>query len=412
MVLLLIVPLSVRAQSVPPRDAAAATIAAALADLKIDQALVAYDAYVNAVKTSDIQLLRPIARAELERAAQSADRELAADALERLARADDAAALSSLKRAAAADASVSRDVLAPLISLARLGDKDALARLGARLQAEASAETKVQVIQVLQNANASAQAPAVAAMLDDPAPNVRAAAVVAVGALRYREAIPKLKTLYGSDLPTVRLLAGVALTRFGDTVAESAVAELLKSEQPEMLLMAGEALQSSKSAQWMPLVKELRNNRNPVYEVRAAAIVACCDPAWSKGVLIDALGNPMAILRFEAARVLEATDLADARVARRMLGIRARSSGPTAPVPYCGWRPSRRSRPAGRVRSANRLARFPQRPASRRAAEAEPSACRSATQPQPRTGHRSPGTTRPRAAHDRRTEARPASAPP
>ena len=189
----------------------------------------------------------------------------------------------------------------------------------------------MQMIDVLQEANARAQAPSVAALLDDPAPQVRAAAAVAVGALQYREAIPKLKELW-VDLPTVRMLASAALTRLGDTSAEPAVAALLKSEVPEMRLMAGQALQASKTAQWMPLVKDLRNDRNPINRIRAAEIAACRDPTWSKGILVEALTNDMAIVRLEAARVLEETDLADARLARRMLGdpseiVRASGAG-------------------------------------------------------------------------------------
>jgi HEAT repeat protein len=317
--LLTVVPGAALAQNAAQRDAAAAKIAASLSDKKIDQALAAYDAYVDSAKAPDIALLQPIARAELERAAQSPDREIASGALERLARGGDAETMSSLRRAADAGTSASTESLSATISLARLGDKAALTRLGARLET-ATPETKAQAIQVLQSANARGQAPAIAALLDDPAPTVRAAAAVAVGALQYREAIPKLQALFGSDVPTVKMLAGAALTRLGETTAEPAVADLLKSGVPEMRLMAGEALQSSKSAQWMPLVKELRNDPNPTYRVRAAEIVACCDPEWSKGILVEALMNSMALVRLDAARVLEAADLADARTARRMLG--------------------------------------------------------------------------------------------
>jgi HEAT repeat protein len=316
--LLTIATSAAHAQTTAGRDAAAAKIASSLADRNIEQALVAYDAYVDSAKIPDISLLRPIARAELERAAQASDGEIAAGALERLSRGD-AETMSSLRRVAESTTQGGGEPLAATISLARLGDKTALSRLASRLDT-ASPEMKVNAIQVLQRANAKAHGPAVAALLDDPAPTVRAAAAVAVGALQYKEAIPKLQALYGSDLPTVKMLAGVALTRLGETTAETAVATLLKSEVPEMRLMAGQALQTSRSAEWMPLVKELRNDPNPAHRVRAAEIVACCDPTWSKGILLEALANSMALVRMDAARVLEEYDLADARSARRMLG--------------------------------------------------------------------------------------------
>ena len=329
--LLICAPGAGTAQVVTERDAARAKIAQSLSDRNFDQALAVYDAFVSIGKEPDVELLLPIARAELERETQSSNPTIAAGALERLARAGDADTLASLKRAANTGGATSRAALAPVISMARLGDKEALALLGAWLD-QAPPEAKVQMIDVLQEANARAQAPSVAALLDDPAPQVRAAAAVAVGALQYREAIPKLKELVGSDLPTVRMLASAALTRLGDTSAEPAVAALLKSEVPEMRLMAGQALQASKTAQWMPLVKDLRNDRNPINRIRAAEIVACCDPTWSKGILVEALTNDMAIVRLEAARVLEETDLADARLARRMLGdpseiVRASGAG-------------------------------------------------------------------------------------
>jgi hypothetical protein len=301
------------------RETAEAKIAAALANKNTTEALAVYDAYVVASKRTDLDLLRPIARFELELGAQSSSRDVAADALERLARAGDAETLTSMRRAAASTSSPAPEAMASMMSLARAGDLEAQARLAASLGG-ANDILKVQIVQLLQNSKAKAQAPAVAALLDDASPNVRGVAAVAVGALDYREAIPKLRALAGSDQPTVKMLASTALARFGDTSADPVVANLLRSEQPEMRLLAAEALQGSRNTQWMTPVKELRNDRNPTYAVRAAEIIACCDPEWSKGVLIDALTNPMVVMRLEAARALDRTGLVDARVARRMLG--------------------------------------------------------------------------------------------
>jgi hypothetical protein len=301
------------------RDTAAAKIAAALANKSTTEALAAYDAYVAASKRPDLELLRPIARFELELGAQSSEASIAAEAQEQLARAGDADTVAAMKRAATSDSTASQQAMTTLMSLARAGDRDAQARLAASLRG-ANDILKVQIVQILQNANARAQAPAVAALLDDPAPNVRGMAAVAVGVLGYRDAIPKLRVLADSDAGSVKVFASVALARLNDASSDPVVANLLRSEVPEMRLLAGEALQGSKNKQWMTAVKELRNDRNPVNAVRAAEIIACCDPDWSKGVLIDALTNPMALMRFEAARALDKTGLVDARTARRMLG--------------------------------------------------------------------------------------------
>jgi HEAT repeat protein len=307
-----------RAQTSAGREAAAAKIADALATRNIDQALGAYDAYTDAAKRPDIELLRPIAREQLERVAQAGDPQAATAAAERLAKLGDTGTLNSLRKTAG-DPSAANAALSAQIGLAKAGDTNAIAALATRLNSS-TPEAKVQAIQVLQNANAKAQAPAVAALLDDPAPSVRMSAASAVAALQYREAIPKLKAMYETDSPAVKMMVGVALTRLGDPTAEAAVNQLLNSQVPEMRLMAGQALQSSKSPQWISVVKELRNDPNPLNQIRSAEIVACCDQAWSKGVLAEALANPSVLVRMEAARALEATGLADARLARKMLG--------------------------------------------------------------------------------------------
>lgn len=311
------------------RETATAKIGAALAAKNTTEALAAYDAYVAASKRPDLELLRPIARFELDLGAQSPDASIAAEAQEQLARAGDADTVSTMKRAVTSESTPSQQSTATLMSLARAGDREAQTRLAAALRGAndilpslrgANDILKVQIVQVLQSANARAQAPAIAALLEDPAPNVRGVAAVAVGALGYREAIPKLRAMAGSDQPSVKVFVSAALARLGETAEDPVITNLLRSEVPEMRLLAAEALQGSKNTQWMTAVKELRNDRNPVIAVRAAEVIACCDPDWSKGVLIDALTNPMGLMRMEAARALDKTGLVDARTARRMLG--------------------------------------------------------------------------------------------
>ena len=119
--LLICAPGAGTAQVVTERDAARAKIAQSLSDRNFDQALAVYDAFVSIGKEPDVELLLPIARAELERETQSSNPTIAAGALERLARAGDADTLASLKRAANTGGATSRAALAPVISMARLG---------------------------------------------------------------------------------------------------------------------------------------------------------------------------------------------------------------------------------------------------------------------------------------------------
>jgi hypothetical protein len=67
-------------------------------------------------------------------------------------------------------------------------------------------------------------------------------------------------------------------------------------------------------------VKGLRADRDGLARVRAADVLACCDPATARAILNEALRDPIPPMRVEAARVYELTELADAAIARRLLG--------------------------------------------------------------------------------------------
>jgi hypothetical protein len=312
---------SVLARYPANREAVEIKITALLERQQFEQALATYDAYTTALKKPDVGVLGLIARAELRRVVrrQPGDAVATAAALERLAGAGDGEALQALKRAAASQSSTSRDALAPLVSLARLGDTDAATRLAALLPSP-SWEGKTAVIRALQDARARSQAPKIVALLDDPQPQVRAAAALALGVLQFADAVPKLQGLFKHDLPIVRLFASVALKRLGQTTADLYVAEMLRSEVPEVRLIAAEAYQSSKTTQWVPPVKELLSDRNELNRLRAADLIACSDPATARRALLTALDSPDPLLRNEAARILEARDLFDAKIVRRLLG--------------------------------------------------------------------------------------------
>lgn len=317
-------PFYLAAQSLPDRGAAQGQIAGYVAKADIPQALAAYDAYVGATKKPDAPLLRPIAVAELSRLARAypTDAVLYPGALERLARAGDADALKRLKHAAAAVPPSAHGIEA-LAGLARLDDPEAARRLG-QLVTTVSGNERFTVIQAIEAANARGQGAAVAALLNDPDVNVRRLAARAVGRLQYKEAIPQLKALVERDHAIVGMFAAAALKRMGDASGDALVSQMLAGHSPDMRLEAARAYAAAKPstsrAQWIDQVKTLGTDRDPLARVKAAEVLACCDAATSRAILNEALGDPLPPMRVEAARVYELTDLADATVARRLLG--------------------------------------------------------------------------------------------
>jgi HEAT repeat protein len=126
--------------------------------------------------------------------------------------------------------------------------------------------------------------------------------------------------LFDHDIPTVRMFAAIALKRLGQRSVETALAKWLASEVPDVRLLAAEAYTPGERLVWLPFVRELRTNANELVRLRAAERLACCDAATAKAILFDALASPNPLLRGEAARVFDEKQLADARVARRLMG--------------------------------------------------------------------------------------------
>lgn len=301
------------------RAAVEGSIAAHLAKGDISGALSSYDAFVSSIKKPDLELVHPIALAELKRLARSypQDPVIYPGALERLALAGDSEALQGLRRAGGASSSPLG--VGSLASLARLHDDGAERRLGDLLKS-APPESKIRLIEAIEAADARSQGAAVAALLNDGDVNVRRVAARTVGVLQHREAIPQLRAMMERDAPIVRMFAGPALKRMGDTSADAWVSKMLAGDAPEMRLEAARAFPRSGRAPWVERVKELRGNRDIVARVRAAEVLACCDPAVSRAILDEALADPLPPVRVEAARVYELAELADAAVARRLLG--------------------------------------------------------------------------------------------
>jgi len=301
------------------REAVAVKVTALLGPGRFADALGAYDAYAAAANRQDTALLAEIGRADLKHIIrQPPDTPTLAAALERLARDGDGEARDALRRASAGAAS--RDAVALNVGLARLGEQDAVRRLGDLLDSASTPIARAEVIRALQDAGIRSLAPKVAALLTDGEPLVRSAAALAVGALQFADAVPRLEVIFKEDAHIVRMHAAVALKRLGRNTADVYLAQMLGNETAEVRLIAAEAYQTAKTTQWVPWVRTVLSDRNDLNRLRAAELLACCDQPAARSALSAMLKSDNPFLRGDAARILEGTGLADASMARRMLG--------------------------------------------------------------------------------------------
>lgn len=300
-------------------DATRLKIEILLAQAKRDAALNAYDRYVVARKQSDPVLLGVIATSELRQLATLPDQGIRIPALERLARSGDAPSRQALRSGLTASAAASVQSLGLLVSLTRLGDKEAEGSLGRLLDSAAPSE-RFEVFEGIGEAGARSLASKVAGYLSDADPATRINAVKTLGVLLVPSTVPQLQSVFDSDLPSVKMFAAVALKRLGQTSADAFVAKLLESEVTETRLLAGQAYQMSKSTQWVAKIRELRIDRNERYRVQVAELLACCEVATADALLREALRSQNPLLRRDAARVLESKALADAPLARQLVG--------------------------------------------------------------------------------------------
>jgi HEAT repeats len=311
---------AVVARSPANASAARLKIEILLAESDFGRALDAYDASVAARKQPDPLLLGVLATSALQELGQRPDPAISVPALERLARFGDTSARQALIARETADRPPSIESLPVLTSLVRLGHPDAEASLGGLLISAPPNQLLV-VLQAVREARARTLAPAVAGMLSDADPLVRIAAAQTLGVLQVPSTVPQLQAAFTADpVPTVRMFVGIALKRLGQSSADAMIAGLLASQVAEIRLLAGEAYQGSKTRQWVPRIQELGTDPNEQHRVRAAELLACCDPTTATSLLRKAAASPNPLLRREAARVLESTSIGDAALLRRLLG--------------------------------------------------------------------------------------------
>jgi HEAT repeat protein len=129
-------------------------------------------------------------------------------------------------------------------------------------------------------------------LLQDPNPDIRAAAAEALGKLGATQAITALKALLNDQVFPVQYQAAAALFALKDMSGLSWLRQLETSPEPGIRLAAAQATQSQPDGSWVALVRELTTVTDPEVRRQAAELLAPHDPKAARDVLKPLLGHP------------------------------------------------------------------------------------------------------------------------
>jgi HEAT repeat protein len=212
-----------------------------------------------------------------------------------------------------------------------MGNEAAVRALIADL--EKGGSNPVTAIQALADSGSRTAVAPISARLKSPSPEVRAAAVEALGELGQRYPLAdRIKPLLSDPVSLVRVKAAGALVGLGDMSGLQLLQELATSEAAVSRLIAAQAMASQPDAQWLDLVRRLTSEAEPEVRVGAATLLVPHDPEMARKVLDEALrdGNP-AIRQMveEASLELLPADLRSLRLMLRSSAAlaRARAAG-------------------------------------------------------------------------------------
>jgi HEAT repeat protein len=228
-----------------------------------------------------------------------ADVGLAIDALSRLAGSDPDAARAALARRT--DAGPAFDGVR-----AALGDAAAAARLTASFAAATSRERLL----ALRSGEGLADLPvtAIAPLLSDPAPPVRAAAIETLARIQGAAASERLRPLLGDADPYVQATAAVALGRLGDPAGLERLNVMVGSSVADTAAMAAAVLKD-RGVDVSAAAERILADPNPL--TRLSAIPLLHDPVRAQVLMSEAAtdGNP--VVRARAGQLLtqEARDI-------------------------------------------------------------------------------------------------------
>jgi HEAT repeat protein len=282
------------------------SIAAATGAGKPIAALDTYEQWLQRTRHEDVFLLQPIATSTLAQIGGSADAGLAVLALSKLAASEPDMTRAVLSR---------RTETGPLFDgvWAALGDKTAATRLVETLEAPSSREKLI----ALQNAAGVPNIPAtaIAPLLTDPAPPVRAAAIETLARVQGNAALDTLRPLLADPDPFVQATAAVALGRLGDSGGLDALTRMLASDTGDSIAMAAAVLKE-RGVDVSAAVERVLADPNPL--TRLGAIPLVSDPARAQALLSKAAADPNPVVRARAGQLVSAA-ITDLSAMRRLL---------------------------------------------------------------------------------------------
>ncbi len=286
----------VRSSAALRHDALALAIRA---DAARDEVAAAFDVYEQWTRgRADLALLEPVGEQILRRLATAPDPGLRAVALQRLRRAGRdvpkvASATDARDRAAGGDEAARDELLKDVAAGTAPGRREtveALAEGGATLQ---------QLTTLLWNRS----------------PEVRVAAIEAIGRGKPEDVVASLTPLRDDPDPYVQLAVTVALARAGDATAIGAARDALNSPVAAIRLMAADAFQPF-TPEAIGAIQSAFSDTDSMNRLRAARLLAPQEPSLPTVLQLLADENPA--IRLEAAKVAEEKFFAELPLIRRM----------------------------------------------------------------------------------------------
>jgi HEAT repeat protein len=175
-------------------------------------------------------------------------------------------------------------------------------------------------IEALAASGSALAIPALSKRLQDPSPEVRAAAVEGLTKLGRRdELVAQIKPLLNDRVSFVRVKAAGALFRLGDTSGEKILQDLMAEEAPVSHLVALQATASQPTAQWQDRVRRLTSATEPEIRVGAAKLLLPYDPETARKVLEAAASDPNSAIRGMAETTVVDLAANDLRALRHLL---------------------------------------------------------------------------------------------
>jgi HEAT repeat protein len=257
---------------------------------RVKPALAAYERWLRQSGRDDRFLLYPIAHRLLASLSRSNDAAIRAAATARLIR-------SGLPGATAASP---QDVTA-VAARAEAGDKTAQQQLS-ELVAQDAGSVRPGTVKALASSGPGS-VPQLVLLLAHKSPDVRGAAVEALGNIGGQQAVAALQGLRNDPDPYVRLRVAVALAQAGDQDAIATVSTALASPVADIRLMAAEAFRNNPTEASRAAVRSALAEANPLTRARAAAMLGESEEATR--TVVDLLNSENPTVREEAAKTVE-----------------------------------------------------------------------------------------------------------